>query len=150
MPLPLTTAPPRQNERVTLYVLGEQRIWQPDSYSGRGITVAAGYEYNSPRGFCVRAFRILGLVDVGPLPWRREDQVGFEVAYGRVSPFLTQVQQLQAGLGLPLSNGAPGVEIDEIILEANYHIKLYPGLYVMPDLQYIIRPSAASTYPNAG
>jgi phage terminase large subunit-like protein len=34
-------------------------------------------------------------------------------------------------------------------LEANYHIKLYPGLYLMPDLQYIIRPSAASTYPNA-
>ena len=24
-----------------------------------------------------------------------------------------------------------------------------PGLYLMPDLQYIIRPSAASTYPNA-
>jgi porin len=149
MPLPLTTAPPRQNERVTLYVLGEQRIWQPDSYSGRGITVAAGYEYNSPEVSVFEHFAFLGLVDVGPLPWRREDQVGFEVAYGRVSPFLTRVQQLQLGLGLPLSNGAPGVETDEIILEANYHIKLYPGLYVMPDLQYIIRPSAASTYPNA-
>jgi carbohydrate-selective porin OprB len=43
---------------------------------------------------------------------------------------------------------APGVETYEIILEANYHINLYPGLYVMPDLQYIIRPSAASTLPQ--
>ena len=86
---------------------------------------------------------------MGLLPWRPKDQVGFEVAYGRVSPFLTQVQQLQAQLGLPLSNAAPGVETYEIILEANYHIKLSPGLYFMPDLQYIIRPSAASTFPNA-
>jgi carbohydrate-selective porin OprB len=77
--------------------------------------------------------------------WRLENQVGFEVAYGRVSPSLTQVEQLQAEFGLPLSNGASG----EIILEANYHIKLYPGLYLMPDLQYIIRPSAGTTYPNA-
>lgn len=90
----------------------------------------------------------MGFVDVGPLWWRREDQIGFEVAYARVSSFLTQVQQLQVELGLPLSNAAPGVETDEIILEANYHIKLYPGLNVMPDLQYIIRPSAASTFPN--
>ena len=149
MPLPLTTAPPRQNERSTFYVLGQQRIWQPDSYSGRGITVVAGYEYNSPEVSLFEHFAFLGLVEVGPLPWRPEDQVGFEVAYGRVSPFLTQVQQLQARLGLPLSNGAPGVETNEIILEANYHIKLYPSLYLMPDLQYIIRPSAASTYPNA-
>jgi carbohydrate-selective porin OprB len=98
MPLPLTTAPPRQNERSTFYVLGQQRIWQPDSYSGRGATVVAGYEYNSPEVSLFEHFAFLGLVEVGPLPWRPEDQVGFEVAYGRVSPFLTQVQQLQAEL----------------------------------------------------
>ncbi len=149
MPLPLTTAPPRQTQRGTLYVLGEQKIWQPDSYSRRGVTVVAGYEYNSPAVSLFEHFAFLGLVDVGPLARRPEDQIGFEVAYGRVSPSLTQVQQLQAELGMPLSNGAPGVETSEIILEANYHIKLYPGLYVMPDLQYIIRPSAASKYPNA-
>jgi porin len=88
-------------------------------------------------------------VDVGPFSWRPEDQIGFQVAYGRVSPLLTQVQQLQAELGMPLSNSAPGMETNETILEASYHIQLYPGLYVMPDLQYIIRPSAANTYPNA-
>jgi hypothetical protein len=43
-----------------------------------------------------------------------------------VSQFLTQVQQLQAEFDLPLSNGAPGVETHEIILEANYHIKALP------------------------
>jgi len=149
LPLPLTTAPPRQSERTTLYLLGQQRIWQPDSYSGRGVTVVAGYEYNSPEVSLFEDFAFLGFVDVGPLPWRPQDQVGFEAAYGRVSPFLTQLQQLQSALGLPLSNGAPGVETDEIILEANYHIALYPGLYLMPDLQYIIRPSGASTFPNA-
>jgi porin len=148
VPLP-STAPPGQARRGTFYVLGEQQIWRPDSYSGRGVTALAGYEYNSPEVSLFEHFAFLGLVDVGPLSWRPEDQVWIEVAYGRVSPFLTQVQQLQVELGMPLSNGAPGVEINETILEANYHIKLYPGLYAMPDLQYIIRPSAASTYPNA-
>jgi porin len=149
MPLPLTTAPPRQNKRGTFYVLGQQGIWQPDSYSGRGVTVVAGYEYNSPEVSIFEHFAFLGFVDVGLLPRRPEDQVGFEVAYGRVSPLLTQVQQLQTQLGLPLSNGAPGVESTEIILEANYHVKLCPGLYIMPDLQYIVRPSGTGTYPNA-
>jgi len=149
MPLPLTIAPPLQTQRGTFYVIAEQKIWQPDSHSGRGPSVLAGYEYNSPQVSVLQHFAFLGLVDVGPFSPRPEDQIGFEVAYGRISPFLTQVQQLQAELGMPLSNGAPGVETSEIILEANYHIKLYPGLYLMPDLQYIIRPSAASRYPNA-
>jgi porin len=149
VPLPLTTAPPAQARRGTFYVLGEQQIWRPDSYSGRGVTVLTGYEYNSPEVSLFEHFAFLGLVYVGPLSWRPEDQVGFEIAYGRVSPFLTQVQQLQAELGMPLTNGAPGVETNETILEANYHIKLYPGVYLMPDVQYIIRPSAARTYPNA-
>jgi Carbohydrate-selective porin, OprB family len=35
LPLPLTTAPPRKSERETFYVLGQQKIWQPDSSSGR-------------------------------------------------------------------------------------------------------------------
>jgi hypothetical protein len=43
----------------------------------------------------------------------------------RVSPVLTQVQQLQAELGLPLSNGAPGVENSEIILEGNARFAIY-------------------------
>ena len=149
VPLPLTTAPPAQARRGTFYVLGEQQIWRPDSYSGRGLTVLTGYEYNSPQVSLFEHFAFLGLVYVGPLSRRPEDQVGFEVAYGRVSPFLTQVQQLQAELGMPLTNRAPGVETNETILEANYHFKLYPGVYLMPDLQYIIRPSAANTYPNA-
>jgi len=149
IPLPLTSASPQQTQRGTFYALAEQQIWRPDSYSRRGVTVLAGYEYNTPQVSLFEHFAFLGLVDAGPFPSRPEDQIGFEVAYGRVSPYLTQVQQLQAELGLPFSNGAPGVETDEIILEVNYHINLYPGLYLMPDLQYIIRPSAASTFPNA-
>jgi porin len=149
LPLPLTDAPPRQTRRGTFYVLGKQKIWEPDDDSGRGITILAGYEYNTPEVSLFEHFAYAGIVDVGLLSWRPEDQAGFEIAYGRVSPYLTDVQQLQAALDMPLSNGAPGVETNELILEANYHIKLLPGLYVMPDLQYIVRPSAADTYPNA-
>jgi len=111
--------------------------------------VLAGYIYNTPEVSLFEHFAFFGLIENGFFPWRPDDRAGFEFAYGRVSPFLTQVQQVQAVLGLPLSNSAPGIETHEIILEANYNLKLYRGLYLMPDLQYVIRPSAASTYPNA-
>jgi porin len=149
LPLPLTTAPPRQNQRGTFYALAQQKVWQPDSDSNRGLTVLAGYEYNTPDVSLFKHFAFLGLIDRGLLPLRPNDRAGFEVAYGRVSPALSQVQQLQASLNTPLSNAVPGVETYEIILEANYNIELYQGLYFMPDVQYIIRPSAAGTYPNA-
>jgi carbohydrate-selective porin OprB len=133
VPLPLTTAPPQQTQCGTFYVLGKQQIWQPHSFSNQGVTVLAGYEYNTQEVSLFEHFAFIGLLDVGLLPWRPDEQAGFEIAYGRVSPVLAKVQQLQTQLGLPLSNVAPGVETYEIILEANYHINLYPGLYVMPD-----------------
>jgi porin len=149
LPLPLTTAPPRQTQRGTFYVLAQQKVWQPNSHSDQGLIVLAGYVYNTPEVSLFEHFAFVGLLYRGLLPWRPDDRAGFEIVYARVSPFLTQVQQLQALLGLPLSNAAPSVEINEIILEADYGIKLYEGLYLMPDLQYIIRPSATGTYPNA-
>ena len=147
--LPLTTSPPQLHQRGTFNALAQQQVWQRDSSSNRGLTVLAGYEYSTPDVSLFKHFAFVGLVDRGLFPWRPDDGPGFELAYGRVSQALTQVQQLQSSLGVPLSNAAPGVETNEIILEANYNFKLYPGLYLMPDLQYIIRPSAASTYPNA-
>jgi porin len=149
LPLPLTTAPPQQNQRGSFYAIAQQEVWQSDTYSNQGLTVLSGYIYNTPDVSLLEHFAFVGLIGNGLLPSRPDDRAGFEFAYGRVSPFLTQVQQVQAALGLPLSNGAPGVATHEIIVEANYNIKLYRGLYLMPDLQYVIRPSAASTYPNA-
>lgn len=149
LPLPLTTAPPLRNQRGSFYAIAQQQVWQSDTSSKQGLTVLAGYVYNTPDVSLFEHYAFVGLEGNGVLPWRPDDRAGFEIAYGRLSPFLTEVQQLQATLGLPLSNSAPGVETREIVLEANYNINLYPGLCLMPDLQYIIRPSAASTYPNA-
>jgi porin len=124
-------------------------VWRPDSGSNRGLTVLAGYEYNTPDVSLLETFAFVGLIERGLLPWRPDDRAGFEFAYGRISNALSQVQELQASLGLPLSNTAPGVETYELVLEANYNIKLYQGLYFMPDVQYIVQPSGARTYPNA-
>jgi porin len=149
LPLPLTTAPPRQNQRGSFYAIAQQDVWQPVSDPNRGLTFLAGYVFNTPDVSLFEHFGFIGLLDSGLLPWRPNDRAGFEIAYGRVSPDLTLVQQLQASLSMPLSNAAPGVEAYEIILEANYNIKLHEGVYFMPDVQYVVRPSGASTYPNA-
>jgi porin len=133
LPLPLTTAPPRQNQRGSFYAIAQQQVWQSDFYSNQGLTVLAGYVYNTPDVSLFEHLAFVGFVGNGLISCRPDDRAGFEFAYGRVSPSLTQVQQEQEALGLPLSNSAPGVETHEIILEANYNI----------------RPSGASTYPNA-
>jgi hypothetical protein len=51
---------PRQARRGTFYVLGKQQIWQPDSGSGRGVTVLGGYEYNSPEVSLFERFAFFG------------------------------------------------------------------------------------------
>ena len=161
MPIPLTSAPPKTSQRGSFYILAQQMIWKHDYGSGSnsnsdsdpslqpGVTLLGGFDYNTTDVSVFKYFAFLGVLDKAPFPSRPDDRAGFQVAYGRVSPELTDVQQLQTSLGLPLSNGAPGVETSEWVLEANYDIKLYRGLHVMPDLQYIIRPSGAETYPNA-
>ncbi len=149
LPLPLTTASPQTNQRGSFYVLAQQTVWQDYLNHANNLVVLGGYEYNTPVVSVIQDFAFLGVVDNGPFPGRPDDYVGFEVTYARVSPYLTDVQELQTALALPLSNSAPGVETYEWVLELDYRMKLYPGLYLMPDLQYVIRPSAASTYPNA-
>jgi porin len=74
IPLPLTTAPPQQTQRGTFYLLGKQQIWQPHSFSNQGVTVLAGYEYNTPEVSLVEHFAFIGLLDVGILPWRPDEQ----------------------------------------------------------------------------
>lgn len=148
-PVPLTTASARQSNRTGFYVLAQQKLWQPSNNANGGLTVLGGYVYNTPENSVFEHFAFVGMLDKGLIPGRPNDRAGLSFTYGRVGTSLTDVQQLQSSMGFALSNGAPGVQTDEMVLEANYNIAAYPGLHVMPDLQYVIRPDGTNTYPDA-
>ena len=67
----------------------------------------------------------------------------------KVSGHLGDVEAVEDTLGLPLSNGATGVQTREEVLEANYKIHVSRGLSLQPDFQYVIQPNAQSNIKDA-
>ena len=149
MPLPLTSLPARQTNRTGFYILAQQMLWQHGPKPGDGLTMLAGYVHNSPDNAVFQHFAFIGLLDRGPFPGRPDDRAGLSFVHLRVSPDLTSVQELQSALGQPLSNQASGIQTTEMLLEANYNFVPRPGIGIMPDLQWVMRPDATSRYPNA-
>jgi len=43
---------------------------------------------------------------------------------------------------------APGVQTSHDFIEANYAVKLRPGVAVIPDVQYLWRPAATRAVPD--
>jgi len=80
---------------------------------------------------------------------RPQDAVALLFDYSTVSGQLGKVQAQQQELGLPLSNGATGVQTYEMVLEVNYNIHVYRGLSFQPDFQYVFRPNAQSNIRDA-
>lgn len=148
-PLPLTTLPAKTGRRTGFYILAQQMLTQTGSQPGEGLTGLAGFMHNTPDISVFQNFAFIGLLDKGLFPARPDDRAGLSFIWAGVSSELSAVQNLQSDLGLPLAMGAPGPQTNEVVLEANYSIAAFRGIDVMPDMQYVIHPSAAHTYPNA-
>lgn len=141
--------PTSKSSRSGGYFLAQQMLWRSEPGTDQGLTGLAGYVYNTPKNSLFQDFAFVGVLDKGLVPGRPNDRAGLSFTYARVSKDLTDLQRQEASLSLPLSNGAPGVQTHEEVLEANYNFAFGRGISVMPDLQYVMRPSAASTYKNA-
>jgi porin len=149
-PFVLSGAPPRKHSgRHSFYLLGDQMIARHGEGGENGLILLGGYVHSAPSTSQLSAFAFAGLVDQGLLPGRPHDSAGLIVASARISPPLQATEQLEATLGLPLEAGAPGVQSRETILEARYSIAAAPGVELMPDVQYLIHPSASRRYRNA-
>jgi len=143
------TLPARHSAQTGFYVLAQQMVRRTGPLPGEGLTVLAGFVRNSPGTSLFQRFAFVGLLDKGLVPGRPDDRAGLSFVHARVSTDLSATQMLQAQLGAPLSNSAPGVQMDEMLVEANYDVAAYRGVEVMPDLQYVICPIGTSRYPNA-
>jgi porin len=84
---------------------------------------------------------------------RPQDTLGFAASWFQVSGSLTATQQLEEALDQPLSGGGLGtplgVQSHEAELEAMYIARVYRGVSIEPDIQYIINPGGTPRTHNA-
>jgi porin len=87
----------------------------------------------------------VGVVKLGTFAGRDDDSIGFAISQGLVSNSLTGAQS-RANATDP---GSVDVQSYEMDLELNYRAQLAPWFSVMPNIQYVVRPGAVTTTPNA-
>ena len=91
----------------------------------------------------------VGVIDRGFWAARPHDSINFLFNYITISGVLGKVQAVEEALGLPLSNGATGIQTHETILELNYDIHVFRGVHFQPDFQYVFRPNAVANIKDA-
>jgi porin len=149
-PFVLTGATPSQHGgRNSAYLLADQMVHRSGAGPANGLILLGGYVRSDRDTSQFSRFVFLGAVVPSPLAGRPHDNVGLVLASAKISDPLVKTEILQATEGLPLADGAVGVQSRETIAEVRYEIALSKGLSLTPDFQYIIRPGAARTYPNA-
>ncbi|MEJ0091878.1 MAG: carbohydrate porin [Methylocella sp.] len=135
------------------YVLLDQMLARTGPSDTDGLILLGGYIHADSATSALSDHAYLGLLTSAGLLGRPEDSFGIKFDYLKMSAALTQAQELEQELGLPLSNGglgpAFGIQTHEEVLEAAYTARVYPGVTIMPDIQYIMQPGATTTFRNA-
>jgi porin len=150
LPFVLTGAAPESHHgRGSVYLLADQMVRRFGKGPDNGLVLLGGYVRSDRDTSQFSRFAFLGAIAPSPLPNRPHDNVGAVVSWAKISPNLALTQVLQAQAGLPLADDAVGVQSDETIFEGRYDVALRPGLSLMPDVQYVVHPGAARTYPTA-
>ncbi len=128
-----------------LCALADQMIYRDSPGADRGLTVFAGFTYADPSTALLQYFWEVGVVKLGTFAGRDDDSIGFAISQGLVSNSLTGAQN-QANAANP---GSADVQSYEMDLELNYRAQLAPWFSLMPNIQYVVRPGAVTTTPNA-
>jgi porin len=131
------------------WALADQMLVRNGSGDSDGIVALAGYIRNDPNNTAYADQYFAGVIDHGFWSARPDDSVNFLFTYVTVSDRLAKVEAIQQSLGLPLTGGATGVQSHEMLLELDYHLKLYRGVNFMPDFQYVIRPNGQTNIADA-
>lgn len=123
-----------------LYWIGQQMVWRERAASDAGVTLWYSFVY-APQTDVAQFpfFTGAGGGWQGLLPSRPDDWVLFGSYYGTMSRRFATAQD-EAGLGYPTY---------EWVLEWDYRAQLTPWLYVMPSVQYVVRPGGTGNLPNA-
>ncbi len=115
----------------SIYVLGRQKVWEPELASDRGITLWSSFVFGGKATIVpIRYFWSGGLVWTGPFRKLREDV-------------------LALGFATQFFSNALADQTVETVLEGAYSFNVSSWLTITPDLQYIIKPNGMSSTDNA-
>jgi porin len=132
-----------------LWVLVDQMIRRQGPGDQDGVILLGGFVRNDPNNSAYGNQFFVGAIDRGFWSSRPKDTIGLLFNYNAASRQLSSVQRQEQALGLPLSNNATGIQRHEIIVEANYNIRAYRGVYIEPDFQYVVHPNAQANIRDA-
>ncbi len=141
--------PAGRSHNEQFWVLADQMLVRQGDGDQDGIIALAGFAHNNPNVSAFAEQYFGGLIDRGFWRARPEDAVALFFNYNTMSGPLGTVQEEEAELGIPFSNGATGVQTREMFVEVNYNIHVYRGVDFRPEFQYVIRPNAQSNIRDA-
>ncbi len=139
----------QKSHNTQTWVLVDQMLVRQGDGDQDGIIALAGFVHNDPTVSAFAEQYFAGLVDRGFWHARPQDAVALLFNYNTMSGPLSTVQAEEADLGIPISNGATGVQTHEVVLEVNYNIHVYRGVDFRPEFEYVFRPNAQSNIRNA-
>lgn len=123
-----------------VYVAVDQELYlEPHQDKRQGLDSFIALAYAGPELAKVQYYAIAGLLYRGLVPDRAADVTGLGLIAGGFSSDLRASQRAQ---------GKPG-QTQEIVLEANYEIVVFPWLQVQPDVQYVLNPGGTGTIGDA-
>ena len=111
----------------------------------QGLTAFAVAAYAAPDTALLQYIWQAGFLQRGTFAGRDRDTIGLGIIQSRISN--QQVaQQVAADAVVP---GSVSVQSAETTIELNYRALLTPWFSLMPNVQYVIRPNAVTTIPDA-
>ncbi len=144
------------SDRDDEYVLFDQMLVRQGKTDTDGVIVFGGWVHATDRVSPLTQHAFAAMTTTGS-PWGRpQDTVGVSFNWIEMSGAFTRAQEiaLEQGQALPpLSLGgfgaAYGPQNTEQVVELDYIASVYHGVTFVPDFQYIIRPGATTSIPNA-
>lgn len=122
-----------------VYGLVQQRLYNPEPGTRRGLTGLLGFAYAPPDVDTVEYFANAGLLYQGPIPARSQDALGLFVIFGEFSSDLREAERMNHQATMT----------NEAVLELNYMYNATPWLHVQPDVQGVIHPDGTGLVSDA-
>ncbi|CAI3935806.1 Carbohydrate-selective porin OprB (OprB) (PDB:4GEY) [Commensalibacter papalotli (ex Botero et al. 2024)] len=149
----------KKDNRAQYWIMMGQMIHRNDAVKDHGLYVIANWGHDSPTTANFKDLYNIGILDRGFWHARPYDQFGLMMTYYTVPRGLSRAQQYQINNGMVsggngiysgLLNGAPGIQSNSMLFEANYGISVYRGIMIMPVFEFFHNVAATrNTYKDA-
>jgi len=129
--------------RAGIYGQADQVIYRPDN-SKRNLAIFATVAAPFDEREVLAQQSTIGAVFTGPFDSRPRDTVGLMLTYITFTP----AETLYMNQLLKKNGSTTFVSPNQLNIEANYNIRVFPGFSLTPNIEYIINPDTTQR-PNA-